>query len=206
VFFPTPTQIPASLRLNRRAHWPRLIGTAPEARTLTRSHALRQAAPRVDPPVKPEGYGWGMGQDRPPHPRPMSPTHPPDRAPAGQAAPAEAPRAVSATETTRPTGRRRFRAAPAERPRRVSAKMTESEGCAGLATRLVFVQESTPGCESPAAKERKSAGFQGSRRGDRPRPHAEMTVSRPTGPVRTRIYDPPPPVSGVTGINTGVKT
>ena len=48
-------------------------------------------------------------------------------------------------------------AAPAEPLRGASAKMAESEGSAGLATRLVFVQESGPGCGKTLKKSRKPA-------------------------------------------------
>jgi len=79
-----------------------------------------------------------------------------DCAPAGQAAPAESLRPVSAKAS--PAGQAHDcapagQAAPAEAPRAVSAIMTESEGWAGLATRLVFVQESAPGCMRPTEKE-----------------------------------------------------
>ncbi len=47
----------ASLRLDRRAHSPPLLGTGCAAPAVPFPLALRQAASRVDPPVKPEGYG-----------------------------------------------------------------------------------------------------------------------------------------------------
>ncbi len=49
----------ASLRLDRRAHSHVLLGTGVAARAVPCPCMLRWAAPRVDPPVKPEGYGEG---------------------------------------------------------------------------------------------------------------------------------------------------
>ena len=52
-----PSQTPASLRLDRRAHSPPLLSTGCAAPAVPVPLMLRQGAPRVDPPVKPEGCG-----------------------------------------------------------------------------------------------------------------------------------------------------